>query len=431
MGPAGAARTRITVRVPRRLGWRAVSDHTTTRVAAPNARGLGALLAIATGAALTAVWAPAAGAAPQVVSEVPAWVAPGAEVQLRVRADATGILTFERRVPGGLRRLARRPVVAGRVVQLPYRPAELGAHRLQLRIDDRAPRRLSVRVRPISVVALGDVSPGSAIAAVRAHGPAWHWQRVGPWLRAQDIVVANWETATGPAGAPWPGKAFNFLAPPDTLAAAAAVGGVDAMSLANNHALDYGRGPFLRGIRTMRAAGIAPFGGGADLDAALEPAVITRGGLRIAFVGFNAILPAEFWATSSRAGNAPPTTAAITESIRRARAQADLVIAYPHWGVELERRPSAAQRAMAATAFAAGADVVIGAHPHVPQPIERRGRGLVAWSLGNFIFSPGSVAGTRSIALRMTLAADGVRGWSTRGVAIRGTRPVFTTGPLP
>jgi poly-gamma-glutamate synthesis protein (capsule biosynthesis protein) len=83
---------------------------------------------------------------------------------------------------------------------------------------------------------------------------------------------------------------------------------------------------------------------------------------------------------------------------------------------------------MADTAFAAGADVVIGAHPHVPQPIERRGRGLVAWSLGNFVFSPGSVAGTRSIALRMTLAADGVRGWSTRKVAIRGTRPVFT-GP--
>jgi hypothetical protein len=63
----------------------------------------------------------------------------------------------------------------------------------------------------------------------------------------------------------------------------------------------------------------------------------------------------------------------------------------------------------------------------VPQPIEPRGSGLVAWSLGNFVFSPGSAAGTRSIALRMSVAADGVRGWSTRGVAIRGTRPVFTS----
>jgi poly-gamma-glutamate synthesis protein (capsule biosynthesis protein) len=378
--------------------------------------------------ALAAAWASAAGAVPQVVSEVPEWVAPGAEVQLRVRGDADGTLTLERRVPGGLRRIAERPVVAGRVVELPYRPEDSGAHRLQLRIDDRAPRAVSIRVRPLSLVALGDVSPGSAIAAVRAYGPAWHWQKVGPWLREQDIVVANWETATGPAGAPWPGKAFNFLAPPETLRAAAEVGGVDAMSLANNHALDYGRGPFLRGIRAMRAAGIAPFGGGIDLDGALEPAIITRGGLRVAFVGFNAILPSAFWATPSGAGNAPPTTAAITQSIRRARAQADLVVAYPHWGIELDRRPSEAQRAMAATAFAAGADVVIGAHPHVPQPIERRGRGLVAWSLGNFVFSPGSAAGTRSIALRMTLAADGVRGWTTRGVAIRGTRPVFTTG---
>lgn len=378
--------------------------------------------------AVAAAWAPAAPAAPQVVSDVPEWLAPGAEVQLRVRPDTTGVLTVERRVPGGLRRIARRPVAAGRVVTIPYRPAEPGAHRLQLRIDDEAPRRVAIPVRPISLVALGDVSPGSAIAAVRAYGPAWHWQKVGPWLREQDIVVANWETATGPAGAPWPGKAFNFLAPPETLAAAAQVGGVDAMSLANNHALDYGRGPFLRGIRAMRAAGIAPFGGGASLDAALAPAIIERGGLRVAFVGFNAILPAEFWATPTRAGNAPPTNAAITQSIRRARAQADLVVAYPHWGIELDRRPSAAQRAMADTAFAAGADIVIGAHPHVPQPIERRGRGLVAWSLGNFVFSPGSVAGTRSVALRMSLAADGVRGWSTRGVAIRGTRPEFTTG---
>ncbi|MFP5452158.1 MAG: CapA family protein, partial [Thermoleophilia bacterium] len=234
-----------------------------------HARGISTRRAIAVvGVALAATWAPSAGAAPQIVSEVPEWLAPGAEVQLRVRPDATGVLTVERRVPGGLRRIARRPVAAGRVVAITYRPAQVGAHRLQLRVDDEAPRRASIRVRPISLVALGDVSPGSAIAAVRAHGPRWHWRKVGPWLRAQDIVVANWETATGPAGAPWPGKAFNFLAPPETLPAAAEVGGLDAMSLANNHALDHGRGPFLRGIRAMRTAGIAPFGGGAGLDAA-------------------------------------------------------------------------------------------------------------------------------------------------------------------
>ncbi len=400
----------------------------------------GRLLAITGAACLAGVLvaaAPAAGA-PRLLEPPPEWVAPGAQVALRVVPDTTGPLRLERRVPGGWRVLAQRPARRGGVVSLTHRPRDVGVHRLRVvntAADEAgapAPgqvRPVRLRVRPLTLAAIGDVSPGSAVATVRAYGPDWHWQRVGPWLRAQDLVVANWETADAPAGAPWPGKSFNFLAPRGSIAAAARTGGVDAASLANNHALDYGRPALVGSLRQMRAAGIAPFGAGASLDAALRPAIVEAGGLSIALLGFNAISPVEFWAGPSRAGNAPATRATIAAAVARARPQADLVIAYVHWGNELERRPNDSQRALADAALGAGADVVLGAHPHVLQPVSRQGRRLVAWSLGNFLFSPGSTVATYSAALRLRLDAAGVRTHELVPVRLRNTRPVFTSRP--
>lgn len=379
-----------------------------------------------------------AGAAPRLLSPLPQWVAPGVAVPLRVVPDTTGPLRLERRVPGGWRVEARRPARRGGVVTLVHRPGAPGVQRLRL-VNTAAGaagaptaadvRRLRLHVRPVTLAAIGDVSPGSAAAAVHAHGPDWHWQRVGPWLRAQDLVVANWETADAPGGARWPGKSFNFLAPHGSIPAAARAGGVDAASLANNHALDHGRSALLGALRQMRAAHIAPFGAGASLGAALTPAIVTRGGLRIALLGFNAIQPVGFWAGPSRAGNAPATPQAIASAVSRARPTADLVIAYMHWGTELERRPNASQRALADAALDAGADVVLGAHPHVLQPVARQGRRLVAWSLGNFLFSPGSAVATRSAVLRLRLDAHGVRGHELVPVRLRDTRPEFTRRP--
>jgi poly-gamma-glutamate synthesis protein (capsule biosynthesis protein) len=283
-------------------------------------------------------------------------------------------------------------------------------------------------VRPVSLVAVGDVSPGSAIEAVRVHGPRWHWQRVGAYLRAQDIAVGNLETAVGTGGSPWPGKTFHFLAPPRTIAAAARDGGMDAVSLANNHALDFGRRTFVSGLATIRRAGIAAFGGGRDVGAALRPAVLVRGGVRVAFVGFDDVDPFDFWATSSRAGNGPATARAVRRAVHAAAARADVVVAFFHWGVELQRTPNHDQRTLARVALDAGAAIVLGAHPHVLQPIARHGRRLVAYSLGNFLFAPGSPAGTRTGALRLLLDRRGVLGAHLRPVRIVESRPVFT-GP--
>ncbi len=127
-----------------------------------------------------------------------------------------------------------------------------------------------------------------------------------------------------------------------------------------------------------------------------------------------------------RAGNGPSTDRAVVAATRRARDAGDIRIVYFHWGVELDTRPNRRQRALAGVALRNGATVVLGAHPHVLQPVERRSsRRLVAWSLGNFVFSPGSLVATRSAILELELDGRGVHAHRLLPVRIVGSRPVL------
>jgi poly-gamma-glutamate capsule biosynthesis protein CapA/YwtB (metallophosphatase superfamily) len=164
-------------------------------------------------------------------------------------------------------------------------------------------------------------------------------------------------------------------------------------------------------------------GAGGSIASASAPRVVERLGLKVAFVGFSNILPTSFFAGPGRAGTQPATPEAIRRSVRRARRRADVVIATFHWGVERAPREDARQRAFAAAALRAGATAVIGAHPHVLQPIRRSGRRLVAYSLGNFVFSAASPGTTRTGILRLRLSTRGVEGSRLAPAVIEGTRP--------
>ena len=149
--------------------------------------------------------------------------------------------------------------------------------------------------------------------------------------------------------------------------------GIDVVSLANNHAGDYGDRALLDTLRHVRDNGIVPVGAGPRDASAPPPAGGTRMGLRIAFVGFSQILPYEL----PRRRDQLPGTAWATPRIgdvvvRRAARSADVVVATFHWGTEPGAlREHAGQRLLARIALAAGATAVIGAHPHVLQPIRR------------------------------------------------------------
>jgi len=261
-------------------------------------------------------------------------------------------------------------------------------------------------------------------SAIAAYGPAYPWASVGLLLRSADLATANLEGTVSNRGSPVPNKSFTFRGPPSALDGAARSGGIDVFTVANNHSLDFGPTAFLDTLAFSARAGIATVGGGRRLPAARRPAVLTRGGLRIAFLGYSDINPDGFVAGPASPGTAPADPALIAADVRAARRRADLVVAWFHWGVELERSPDGRQQELAAAALNAGASVVLGAHPHVLQPISvPAGHKLVAWSLGNFVFPPHSPGTSDTGVLLVRLDARGVRGYSFRPAEIVGVQP--------
>jgi poly-gamma-glutamate capsule biosynthesis protein CapA/YwtB (metallophosphatase superfamily) len=269
---------------------------------------------------------------------------------------------------------------------------------------------------------LGD-GPG---AQIERYGPAWPWASVGPRLRAADIAFGNLECAVSLRGSPQD-KTFTFRGRPSSVRAARRAAGLDIVNLANNHAVDFGRIAFLDTLRTLRANDIAAVGGGANEAAAYRPTVIERLGLKLAFVGFGNILPFDFRAVGQSPGTAWAFPGRVRAGVRRARQMgADVVIATFHWGIERATTEAADQRALARVALDAGATAVIGAHPHVLQPIRRPSPGrLIAYSLGNFVFSARSPGTSSTGILELELGRGAVMDNRFVRATIIGSRPIL------
>jgi poly-gamma-glutamate capsule biosynthesis protein CapA/YwtB (metallophosphatase superfamily) len=284
---------------------------------------------------------------------------------------------------------------------------------------------LPVTVRPLRLASVGDINlgdvPGEAIAA---NGPRWPWTSVGRRLRAADIAFGNLECAISRRGEPFP-KEFTFRGTPQALRGLRRNTGMDVLNLANNHVGDYGRAAMLDTVRGVERFGMRAVGAGSDLRRALAPQVVERLGLRVAFVGFSEIAPIEFAATDETPGTAWATPESVAAAVRAARRRADVVVATFHWGIEKAPYESAAQQTLAHTAAAAGAHLVIGAHPHVLQPVRREGAALVAYSLGNFVFGASSSDTTATGILEVGLTAEGVASARWRRARIVSGRPVL------
>lgn len=357
----------------------------------------------------------------RVTTPLPTWVAPGA--RLRPKGKTTPETTV--RLWIGERVRAR--TVSGRRGSFRFEawaPRKPGRYRVVVAAGGARVEVGTLRVRPLLLAAVGDVTFGDGVgSAIRANGPRYPWRSVAPVLRGADVAVANLETAVSTRGSPLPGKLYTFRGPPRALRAAGRFAGIDVVSLANNHSVDYGRTAFLDTLRHARRFGIAKAGGGADLRRARRPAILVRGNLRVAVLGFSDVRPLGFDAGTSRPGATPAFAEYIGPDVRAARRRADVVVVYFHWGVERATRPNERQRSFAQIALDAGAHVVLGAHPHVLQPIERRGKRLVAWSLGNFVFAAHSPGTERTGILRVRLGRGAVLGHAFRRARIHGVQP--------
>jgi poly-gamma-glutamate synthesis protein (capsule biosynthesis protein) len=283
----------------------------------------------------------------------------------------------------------------------------------------------------VRIAAGGDFNPGDRIAQLAAaRGPRYPWLSVGPLLKAADIATVNLEGVVSSRGSPVPDKEFHFRGSRSMLAGAVDAAGLDVVTVANNHSLDFGAAAFLDTIVALRALHVRSVGGGANLAKARRPAVLEAGGLRIAFLGYSDVVPDGFAATSTSPGTAVADSGAIHADIRRLRGRADLVVCWFHWGEELATTPNARQQEFASACLNAGAKLVLGSHPHVLQPVVRPARRLlVAFSLGNFVFPAGSPGTQRTGVLEVDVASDGVRGFRLRRATIVGGQPRLSEPP--
>jgi poly-gamma-glutamate synthesis protein (capsule biosynthesis protein) len=243
----------------------------------------------------------------------------------------------------------------------------------------------------VTISAVGDVSLGrQEVDRMEANGADYPYALVAS-LMTGDIGFANLEGPLTNRGEIWP-KGYNFRTPP-RFAPGLLAGHFNVVSLANNHAMDYNAIGLQDTIDALDAAGVQHAGGGQNIAQALTPAVFNIGGVRVAFVAC-ALTPKEAggfdiaaWSAGDGVqGIAVCDTAVLQDEIAAGRRVADFVIVAVHAGDEYHNAPSATQRELADVALAAGADVYLGAHAHVVQPIEQRGNQLIAWGLGNFIF---------------------------------------------
>jgi poly-gamma-glutamate synthesis protein (capsule biosynthesis protein) len=249
---------------------------------------------------------------------------------------------------------------------------------------------------------------GSGSATFKRRGYDYPFAATAAELHRGDIAVGNLEAPITRHGIEFTDKRYRYRTPPKT-AAALRDAGFAVVTLANNHMMDFGPAALCETLAHLDRAGVAHTGAGESLAAARQEAIITVGGKRIAFLAYSFTFPTEFYATPDSAGTAPGYPRYFREDIARARAGADHVIVSFHWGSEQATAPRPYQLEAARAAIDAGADAVIGHHPHVLQGIERYKNGIILYSLGNFTFGTMSRSSDRSVIARITLN-DGVTG---------------------
>jgi poly-gamma-glutamate synthesis protein (capsule biosynthesis protein) len=251
----------------------------------------------------------------------------------------------------------------------------------------------------IVIAAVGDVMmPASIQAAIAGneHGYDLLFEKIAQDLGAADITFANLETPVDHTIAVSGYPKFN--APPALLAALKKAG-VHIVSIANNHTMDAGSDGLKRTLDNIERAGLVFIGAGRTKAEASEIKHLKARGVNVAFLSYtystNQHLPrraaGEPGVNIIGIGSEPDLDRAAA-SVRQARSGADLVVVSVHWGEEYATKPTNWQRRVASELVEAGADIILGHHPHVLQPIEsfaaRDGRlGLIAFSLGNFISS--------------------------------------------
>lgn len=263
----------------------------------------------------------------------------------------------------------------------------------------------------VTIQAVGDLNlSGDADGTMRAKGYAHAFEGTQALLAEGDLNIANLETPITARGEKQE-KRYTFRMRPDS-AKAIADAKIRMVSQANNHAVDYGLQGLADTEKVLDAAGIAHAGAGMSLAAARAPAIVTVKGVKVGLLSYSLTFPTAFYATKDHGGTAHGEANGIAEDVKKLRPQVDLVLVAFHWSAELLETPKDYQHDLGHLAIDAGADAVLGTHPHILQGIEiYRGKPIL-YSLGNYAFGSRSHKAADSALARLTFAGRQLTGLS-------------------
>ena len=285
----------------------------------------------------------------------------------------------------------------------------------------------------VTLAAAGDILLDRAVARTmkQVGDNRYPLLRTAAVFRRADLAFANLECPLSDRG-----KQINMFRGRPEYVEALTYAGFNLISLANNHILDYGVVAMLDTMEHLSAAGIVHAGVGENIFEARRPRILEIKGVKVAFLAYTEVgegftytrVPHQWAATPELPGAAPVRADFLRQDIKTARGEADLVIVSMHWGKEYDHRPTDFQKALGRIAMDAGADLVIGHHPHVIQGIEFRGRGVIAYSLGNFVFDQEIYNRRQGLILEAAFDRGGLRQLAFKPTLIRRCQPQVATG---
>ena len=294
------------------------------------------------------------------------------------------------------------------------------------------PKRLGSG-EPVTFAFGGDVMVEEPIRSYLSD-PASVFAPIRSVLRKADVAMANLETPVTDRGTPTPNKQYLFRAP-TTAFDALKRSGLDVVTVANNHGMDYGAVGMEDTLRNAKRSGFPVVGGGFNEAQAFHPWRTTVHGQRIAIIGATQVIDEELLASWEARGNHTGVASAkydmegrLLQEVRKARRTSDTVVVYLHWGEELKGCPTDSQTSIAQHLATAGADIVIGSHAHILLGGGMLGRSFVDYGLGNFVFYTGGGITAQSGVVEVTATGRRIDGYRFVPATISGGRPEPVTG---
>jgi poly-gamma-glutamate capsule biosynthesis protein CapA/YwtB (metallophosphatase superfamily) len=252
---------------------------------------------------------------------------------------------------------------------------------------------------PLSLGIGGDVCFGLDVAdLIATEGPAYPWSEITPLLKSYDLTAVNLEGPLCRGGESNPNQPSFKVKGDIACAAPMAEAGVSAVCLANDHIMDYGSQGLEETLNILHGQDLKACGAGSSKKAAQEALVMdTDNGARIALLNFCDVAQPSYTAGDDSPGLSAADTARIGELVEQAKQEAPYVVVIFHWGAMGSSGITSRQRELAHASIQAGADLVVGSHPHLVQGLELYEGVPIIYSLGNLVFSAQSEEGKNGI----------------------------------